>query len=205
MWQTKVQSTNKCHTQWTIFSYRLETGHFDGSTADYLFLFLFNLFHSIIWVLFMPLGIISPQFQKAPFHLMDLMVTAVLYIWCMLHKETVVRFWFGIELKAMYLPWIRFLLDFVIFCKFGCRWNCSYMHVPCILSWWIWRTGRHFDRPRLLLPGVPVSAGIRRSEPDQHPKPPLQTHPQQARGHGGLWSGSGERRRSVKMFWLLIL
>ena len=66
----------------------------------------------------MPLGVISPSFQKSPFHLMDLTVTAVLYIWCMLNKETVVRYWFGIELKAMYLPWVRFLIDFVIFRKF---------------------------------------------------------------------------------------
>ena len=66
----------------------------------------------------MPLGVISPYFQKAPFHLMDLMVTAILYIWCMLNKETIVRYWFGIELKAMYLPWVRFLINFVIFRKF---------------------------------------------------------------------------------------
>ncbi len=46
--------------------------------------------------------------------LMDIMVMAVLYLWCSNNKDVIVRFWFGTQFKAMYLPWILFLFNLVI-------------------------------------------------------------------------------------------
>ena len=67
---------------------------------------------------------------------MDPMVLAVLYLWCMLNKETIVSFWFGTQFKvrqsilqsvfnhfhqlsslvfqAMYLPWVLFGFNLII-------------------------------------------------------------------------------------------
>lgn len=42
------------------------------------------------------------------------MVLSVLYIWCQLNKDVIVRFWFGSRFKAMYLPWVLLVFHFVI-------------------------------------------------------------------------------------------
>lgn len=48
---------------------------------------------------------------------MDPMIMSVLYVWCQLNKEVIVRFWFGTQFKAMYLPWI--LLGFNLILSSG--------------------------------------------------------------------------------------
>ena len=46
-------------------------------------------------------------------YLMDPMVMSVLYVWCQINRDQVVVFWFGVQFKAMYLPWVIFGLTFV--------------------------------------------------------------------------------------------
>ncbi|XP_015790508.1 derlin-1 [Tetranychus urticae] len=78
------------------YSLRLETGpEFASKPAEYLFLLIFNWFWAVVigYLFSIPL-------------LMDPMVLSVLYIWCQFNKETVVSFWFGIRVKAMYLPFV---------------------------------------------------------------------------------------------------
>merc|ERR1719322_1868383 len=45
---------------------------------------------------------------------MDQMVLSVLYVWCMINKDTIVNFWFGTQFKAMYLPWVMFAFKLII-------------------------------------------------------------------------------------------
>jgi len=85
------------------YSTRLETGLFDGRPADYLFMLLFNLTLSTITSLFLNM-----------YYMMDQMVISVLYVWCMINKDTIVNFWFGTQFKAMYLPWVMFAFKLVI-------------------------------------------------------------------------------------------
>lgn len=42
------------------------------------------------------------------------MVLSVLYVWCQLNKEVIVTFWFGTRFKAMYLPWVLLLFNFIL-------------------------------------------------------------------------------------------
>lgn len=85
------------------YSIRLETGLFDGRPADYGFLLLFTWACTIILALLADLML-----------LMDSMVMVVIYIWCQLNQDTVVTFWFGTQFKAMYLPWIVTVFEFVM-------------------------------------------------------------------------------------------
>jgi len=85
------------------YSLRLETGIFDGKPADYLFMLTFSWLLSVLIGLFMGIPI-----------LMDLMVMAVLYVWCQLNKDDIVTFWFGTQFKAMYMPWVLFAFNLII-------------------------------------------------------------------------------------------
>jgi derlin-1 len=85
------------------YSIRLETGHFVGKPADYLFMLIFN------WA---TLGLIG-YFSSAML-LMDPMVMSVLYVWCQLNKDTTVNFWFGTQFKAYLLPWVLLAFNVVI-------------------------------------------------------------------------------------------
>ncbi|XP_076370492.1 derlin 1 [Tachypleus tridentatus] len=85
------------------YSIRLETGIFTGRPADYLFLLLFN------WICIVIVSLLIDMML-----LMDSMIMTVVYIWCQLHKDVIVTFWFGIQLKAMYLPWVLFAFQFII-------------------------------------------------------------------------------------------
>jgi len=85
------------------YSIRLETGLFDGKPADYGFLLLFT------WACTCIVGLLAEMLL-----LMDSMVMVVIYIWCQLNQETVVTFWFGTQFKAMYLPWIVTVFEFVM-------------------------------------------------------------------------------------------
>ncbi|CAF1203416.1 unnamed protein product [Rotaria sp. Silwood1] len=85
------------------YSTRLETSTFDGKPADYVFCLAF------VWLCTIIAGSILLIWT-----LMDSMVMSVIYIWCQLNKEVVMSFWFGIQLKAMYLPWALMLFDWII-------------------------------------------------------------------------------------------
>lgn len=85
------------------YSTRLETGLFDGRPADYLFMMLFNGIILIIIGFLMPLRL-----------LMDPLVLSVLYVWCQVNKDMIVQFWFGMQFKAMYLPWVLAVFNMVI-------------------------------------------------------------------------------------------
>uniref|UniRef100_A0A1I8G198 Derlin n=1 Tax=Macrostomum lignano TaxID=282301 RepID=A0A1I8G198_9PLAT len=76
------------------YSTALESGQFAGNPAEYAFLLLF------CWICLVALGCAVGLYL-----LMDPMVLAVLYIWCQLNRDTIVQFWFGMQFKAMYLPW----------------------------------------------------------------------------------------------------
>ena len=45
---------------------------------------------------------------------MDGMILSVMYIWCQLNKETMMSFWFGMQFKAMYMPWVIMLFNWII-------------------------------------------------------------------------------------------
>jgi derlin-1 len=45
---------------------------------------------------------------------MDAMILSVMYIWCQLNKETMMSFWFGMQFKAMYMPWVIMLFNWII-------------------------------------------------------------------------------------------
>jgi len=45
---------------------------------------------------------------------MDAMVLSVMYIWCQLNKEVMMSFWFGMQFKAMYMPWVILLFNWII-------------------------------------------------------------------------------------------
>lgn len=85
------------------YSSALENGQFSGNPAEYAFLLLF------CWVCLVILGCFLQLYL-----LMDPMVLAVLYIWCQLNRDTIVQFWFGMQFKAMYLPWVLLAFNMII-------------------------------------------------------------------------------------------
>ncbi|GAB6021387.1 hypothetical protein CHUAL_003994 [Chamberlinius hualienensis] len=85
------------------YSIKLETGLFGGRPADYGFLLLFS------WVNLVIVGLLAEIMI-----LMDSMVMVVIYIWCQMNQEVVVTFWFGTRFKAMYLPWVVTIFEFVL-------------------------------------------------------------------------------------------
>lgn len=38
--------------------------------------------------------------------IMEPMVLSVVYVWCRLNPDEIVDFWFGLQFKAIYLPWV---------------------------------------------------------------------------------------------------
>ncbi|XP_055345227.1 derlin-1-like [Paramacrobiotus metropolitanus] len=85
------------------YSSQLESGHFVGRPADYLFMLIFNWACLVLIGLFADLGF-----------LMDPMVLSVLYVWCQLNRDVIVNFWFGTRFKALYLPWVLFGFNFIL-------------------------------------------------------------------------------------------
>ncbi|KAL5281348.1 DERL1 family protein [Megaselia abdita] len=45
---------------------------------------------------------------------MDVMVMCVIYIWCQMNKDVIVTFWFGTRFKAVYLPWVLLVVNFIL-------------------------------------------------------------------------------------------
>lgn len=85
------------------YSSRLETSTFNGKPADYIFCLFF------LWVC----NTIVGSFLSL-YILMDAMILSVMYIWCQLNKEVITSFWFGMQFKAMYMPWVIMVFNWII-------------------------------------------------------------------------------------------
>lgn len=85
------------------YSQRLETGYFAGAPADYVFMLLFNALCLLAMGLFMGFPILSSA-----------LVFSVVYVWCQINKDIIVNFWFGVQVKAMYFPWVLFFFFFIL-------------------------------------------------------------------------------------------
>jgi derlin-1 len=85
------------------YSTQLEGDLFQGRPAEYLFGLVF------MWICSLVIAVIADVAL-----LMDIMVMAVLYLWCSHNRDVIVRFWFGTQFKAMYLPWILFAFNLII-------------------------------------------------------------------------------------------
>ncbi len=64
-------------------------GYFSGSPADYVFMLIFNAVCINIIGIFLGIPVLSSA-----------LVFSTLYVWCQINKETIVQFWFGIQLKV---------------------------------------------------------------------------------------------------------
>lgn len=85
------------------YSSRLENGMFFGRTADYVFMFLF------LWV-----ALVIVSFLASFYVLLEPMVLTVLYIWSQLNRDVIVQFWFGMQFKAMYFPWVLVIFNLIV-------------------------------------------------------------------------------------------
>ena len=41
------------------------------------------------------------------------MVFSVIYVWSQVNKDYIVQFWFGIQIKAIYLPWMLLVFNMI--------------------------------------------------------------------------------------------
>ncbi|XP_065827780.1 derlin-1-like [Oscarella lobularis] len=85
------------------YSRRLESGVFDGRSADYLFMVLIH------WAILLVLGLLVGLWL-----LMDSLVMSVIYVWCQLNQDVIMQFWFGMQFKAMYFPWVLTIFGMVL-------------------------------------------------------------------------------------------
>lgn len=85
------------------YSSRLETSTFNGKPADYIFCLTFLWFCNVLVGSILSLPV-----------LMDAMILSAMYIWCQLNKETMMSFWFGMQFKAMYMPWVILLFNWIL-------------------------------------------------------------------------------------------
>eukprot|EP00048_Salpingoeca_helianthica_P016188 m.230909 g.230909 ORF g.230909 m.230909 type:complete len:225 (+) comp18189_c0_seq1:62-736(+) len=77
------------------YSLRLETGVYEHSKGDYVYMLLISGLVLLLIGAFLPLPILGVP-----------LVIAILYVWCAANAETIVSFWFGTTFKAIYLPWV---------------------------------------------------------------------------------------------------
>ncbi|KAF7639659.1 Derlin [Meloidogyne graminicola] len=85
------------------YSKDTETSVYDGRPADYLFMLIFN------WICCTIICFVSEIF-----FLLEPMVLSVLYVWCQFNKDRTVSFWFGMQFKAIYLPWVLVAFNMVL-------------------------------------------------------------------------------------------
>ncbi|KAJ3162848.1 Derlin 1 [Geranomyces michiganensis] len=78
----------------------LETGLFVGRTADYVTFIVFTMVTSCIAAYFLELVV-----------LFEPMMMAVVYVWASHNSDSRVSFLFGIQFKALYLPWALVAMD----------------------------------------------------------------------------------------------
>lgn len=91
-----------CYFLYT-YSKELESSHFDGHPADYLFMLIFNWIFSTIVCFFAEV-----------YFLLEPMVLSVLYVWCQFNKDSRISFWFGMVFKAIYLPWVLVAFNMIL-------------------------------------------------------------------------------------------
>ncbi|CAI5439224.1 unnamed protein product [Caenorhabditis angaria] len=85
------------------YSKNLESDTFSGRPADYLYCLLINWFVCV--GLCLAFGV---------YFMLEPMVISVLYVWCMINKDTIVSFWFGMRFPARYLPWVLCIFNMVL-------------------------------------------------------------------------------------------
>jgi len=95
-------------------------GTFNGKPADYVFCLAF------LWLCNTIIGsVLSIYVRKSIFLiielclfiwkvLMEAMILSVMYIWCQLNKDIMMSFWFGMQFKAMYMPWVIMLFKWIV-------------------------------------------------------------------------------------------
>ncbi|OON15461.1 derlin-1 domain protein [Opisthorchis viverrini] len=42
------------------------------------------------------------------------MVLTVIYIWSQMNRDVIVQFWFGMQFKAMYFPWVLVIFNLIV-------------------------------------------------------------------------------------------
>ncbi|KAI9342768.1 derlin-1-like protein [Zopfochytrium polystomum] len=84
------------------YSWQLETTLFSNRRSDYVFYLIFTF-----------IAILPPAIILKRFILLETLVVALLYVWAMANKHTEVSFFFGLRFKAMYLPWVWLVFDFL--------------------------------------------------------------------------------------------
>lgn len=82
---------------------KLEKEEFAGKPAEMAYMLLVLFSSSIVIGLLLEMMI-----------LFEIPIIAVIYIWCQLNKDAMVRFFFGITLKAQYLPWVLCLFNMIV-------------------------------------------------------------------------------------------
>ncbi|TPX56646.1 hypothetical protein PhCBS80983_g04366 [Powellomyces hirtus] len=78
----------------------LETGLFVGRTADYVFFMIFCVGMINIAAYLLELVVLSEP-----------LMLAIVYVWSMHNRDQRVSFLFGIQFKALYLPWVLVGMD----------------------------------------------------------------------------------------------
>ncbi|KAI8047022.1 Der1-like family-domain-containing protein [Gilbertella persicaria] len=91
----------------TYFLYRnslqLENEVFSGQPADYMFFHLFTTGLQLAAASIFGIYVLS-----------DGLLLSVAYLWAQHHQEQMVSFMFGVQFKAMYLPWVMIASDFLM-------------------------------------------------------------------------------------------
>ncbi|KAH8865368.1 Derlin-1 [Schistosoma japonicum] len=54
------------------------------------------------------------SFLASFYVLLEPMVLTVLYIWSQLNRDIIVQFWFGMQFKAMYFPWVLVIFNLIV-------------------------------------------------------------------------------------------
>lgn len=85
------------------YSSKLENGVFIGRRADYVFLITFCLIMTVLIGYFVPF-----------YFLMEPMVLNIIYIWSQFNRDVIVQFWFGMQFKAMYFPWVLVIFNMIV-------------------------------------------------------------------------------------------
>ncbi|KAJ1552261.1 Derlin 1, partial [Cladochytrium tenue] len=84
------------------YAMQLETSLFAGRRADMVFFLAFEA------ATILPLAV---MFRRLV--LLESLVTALVYVWAMANRHAEVSFFFGLRFKAMYLPWVWLIFDFL--------------------------------------------------------------------------------------------
>lgn len=138
------------------YSVRIEREEFTGKPADMAYMLLIIGSASVLVGILMNMMI-----------LFEIPIIAVLYVWCQLNKDVMVRFFFGVTLKAQYLPWVLCLFNMIV--KGGGMMELIGIFVGHIYFFLKFRYAQDFGGPDVLrtpqwiqnyFPGTRVTAGF---------------------------------------------